>query len=73
MFPCCNWQKGLGRGKFVPFLPKKPFFLTVWGGDVAQKQGFQKKKSNQIEDIFCLTRVFQEEPIKVGLASWSVV
>ena len=68
MFPCCNWQKGLGRGKFVPFLP---FFLTVWGGDVAQKQGIQKNKPNRRYSLS--ERVFQEEPIKVGLASWSVV
>ena len=44
----------LATDRFLrPFLPKKrDFFLTFWGGAVAQKQGFQK--TNQIEDILCL-------------------
>ena len=45
----------LATDRFLrPFLPKKTdiSFLTFWGGDVAQKQRFQK--TNQIEDILCL-------------------
>ena len=43
----------LATDRFLrPFLPKKRFFLTFWGGDVAKKQSFQK--TNQIEDILCL-------------------
>ena len=42
MFPCCNWQKGLGRGKFVPFLP---FFFDRQFGEVMlpKNKGFKKQ------------------------------